>query len=93
MTAGNAICRGRDPADYNSAHVESGSDDSYVYSQAAKLLIDTHGADARTRAIARSRELMAAGDIVGHAMWQKVLRAMEAQLGRRLAKGRVSHGE
>jgi hypothetical protein len=59
----------------------SGSDDSSEYRQAARLLIDTYGADAWPRVIARSRELLAQGDMIGYAIWEMVLRAMDAQQG------------
>lgn len=49
--------------------------------QAARLLIDTHGADARPRAAARSRELFVQGDMIGHAIWQKVLQAIDELTG------------
>jgi len=60
--------------------MNSGSDDSSDFRLAARLLIDTYGADARSRVVARSCELLAHGDMIGHAIWQKVLRAMDAQL-------------
>jgi hypothetical protein len=70
---------GDGPGDRRS-RVKSGNDDFSGLRQAARLLIGTHGADARPRAVARSDELLAEGDLVGHAIWQQVLRAIDELL-------------
>jgi hypothetical protein len=51
---------------------------------AAQLLITHYGPHAATRAAERANELRLAGDIVGIAIWQRILRAVEdLQRGRR----------
>jgi hypothetical protein len=44
---------------------------------AAQLLITHYGQHAATRAAERANELRLAGDIVGIAIWQRILRAIE----------------
>ena len=80
LTAGGAVRRPGNPAGDQPAHVKSGIDKPSDLRQAARLLIDTHGADARPRAAARSHELLVQGDMIGHAIWQKVLRAIDELL-------------
>lgn len=45
--------------------------------QAVKLLIDRHGADAANLAARRAEEMLAAGDIEGHAEWLEIRYAIE----------------
>lgn len=49
----------------------------------AKLLIDRHGDEAPVQAAMRADELRAAGDIEGHQIWMRLLRAIEEILRRR----------
>jgi hypothetical protein len=79
--AGDAISRFGDHPGDRLSRVKSGNDDLSGLRRAARLLIDTHGADVRTRAVARSDELLADGDLVGYAIWQQVLRAIDELLG------------
>ena len=51
---------------------------------AAQLLITHYGQHAAARAAERADELRQAGDVVGIAVWQRILRAVEdLQRGRR----------
>lgn len=43
----------------------------------AKLLVEQHGADAPIRAAQRADERLAAGDMEGRAVWQRILAAVE----------------
>ncbi len=43
----------------------------------ASLLTNTYGAGAANDALQRATELLRAGDIEGHAVWVRVVRAIE----------------
>lgn len=46
-------------------------------SQAAKLLVDRLGGDARAHAAIRAGELLKTGDRAGHALWTEIIRAID----------------
>ena len=48
--------------------------------QAAKLLVDRLGADARAHAGNRANELLEIGDRTGHAIWTDIVRALDGLL-------------
>ena len=51
--------------------------------RSAKLLVDQHGADARTRTVQRLGELLTAGDIEGRAARLRILVAVKEQMARK----------
>ncbi len=51
--------------------------------RAAKLLVDQHGADAKARTVQRLGEMLTAGDMEAHAVWLRILDAVEELLGTR----------
>ena len=59
--------------------------------RAANLLIKQHGEDAPIHAAMRADELMEAGDIVGQAVWKRVLKAVDELLAKERPEGARVH--
>jgi hypothetical protein len=58
--------------------------------RAAKPLVDQHGDDAPLRAVLRADELLEGGDVTGHAVWRRILAAVE-ELRRGRREGEPFH--
>ena len=69
------------PSGNNTPHQKKHGEDSLIEVRdvwtAAQLLITHYGPHAAARAAERADELRLAGDVIGIAVWQRILRAVE----------------
>ena len=59
--------------------------------RAANLLIKQHGEDAPIHAAMRADELMETGDMVGQAVWKRMLKAVDELLSESRPDGEQIH--
>lgn len=65
-------------------------DDIDIY-RTASVLITQHGKDAAIHAAMRADEMLAAGDIDGQRVWQRVIKAIDQLLSEQPPEGSKLH--
>ncbi len=59
--------------------------------RSAQVLVKQHGADAPIHAAMRADELLEKGDLGGHAVWRRILRAVRELQGTAPKSGEAVH--
>ncbi len=59
--------------------------------RAANILVKQHGEDAAIKAAMRADAMLEKGDLDGHAVWRRILRAVEELQGKLPKPGEAVH--